>query len=182
MKRLFPNDESLWEEESALPKKVAVSNAQLLELANTIETLRRTPQSRLMLEWFLCEMFRILNPYEKKSSDIPSWLQNALREIQEPSHFKKGSTALAELSHRSPEHVSRATKKFLQKTPSQIVNEARIQYAANETLTAAQQSRAVTFYSNPAAAQSVRQSNRSSDERFWKAYRAYEERAEAICR
>jgi len=57
-----------------------------------------------------------------------------------------------------------------------------IQYAANETLTASQQSRAVTFYSDPAAAQSVRQSDRASDERFWEAYRAYEERAEAICR
>ncbi len=57
-----------------------------------------------------------------------------------------------------------------------------IQYAANETLTSSQQNRAVTFYSDPAAAQSIRQSDRASDERFWDAYRAYEERAETICR
>ena len=52
----------------------------------------------------------------------------------------------------------------------------------NETLTASQQNRAVSFYSDPAAAQTIRQSDRAGDERFWEAYRNYEERAEAICR
>lgn len=57
-----------------------------------------------------------------------------------------------------------------------------VQHAANETLSAPQQRRAVTFYSNPEQAQIVRQSNRSSDERFWSAYKIYGDRAEALCR
>ena len=57
-----------------------------------------------------------------------------------------------------------------------------IQFAANETLSSSQQSRAVTFYNSPQAAQSTRQSNRGGDERFWEAYRSYEDRAKALCR
>jgi len=57
-----------------------------------------------------------------------------------------------------------------------------IQSAANQTLTASQQQRAVGFYSNLHQAQEVRQSDRGSDEAFWEAYRAYGERAERMCR
>ena len=56
-----------------------------------------------------------------------------------------------------------------------------IQAAADQTLTGSQQRRAVAFYGNPQLAQDIRQSDSVSDERFWKAYRAYGERAERLC-
>lgn len=57
-----------------------------------------------------------------------------------------------------------------------------IQAVANDTLGFAQQRRAAGFYGDPHEAQEVRQSDRSNDEAFWKAYRAYGERAERQCR
>lgn len=57
-----------------------------------------------------------------------------------------------------------------------------IQAAANQTLSAGQQQRAVSFYSDLHNAQEVRQSDRGSDEAFWEAYRAYGARAERMCR
>ncbi|WP_294609041.1 hypothetical protein [uncultured Roseovarius sp.] len=57
-----------------------------------------------------------------------------------------------------------------------------IQAVANETLSGSEQRRAVQFYSDPQSAQDTRQSNRSGDERFWRAYTAYSERADLICR
>ena len=39
-----------------------------------------------------------------------------------------------------------------------------------------------SFYRNPHQAQEIRQSDRGRDESFWKAYRAYGERAEQLCR
>ncbi|WP_299848792.1 hypothetical protein [uncultured Roseovarius sp.] len=57
-----------------------------------------------------------------------------------------------------------------------------IQAVANQTLTGSEQRRAVLFYNNPQQAQDIRQSERYSDEQFWKAYRAYGERAERTCR
>ncbi|WP_232796368.1 hypothetical protein [Roseovarius salinarum] len=56
-----------------------------------------------------------------------------------------------------------------------------IQAVADRTLTGAEQSRAVTFYRDPHAAQEVRQSDRHSDERFWDRYKAYGTEAERIC-
>ncbi|MCC7321933.1 MAG: arginine transporter [Rubellimicrobium sp.] len=56
-----------------------------------------------------------------------------------------------------------------------------VQRAADQALTAAEQRRAATFFANPHLAQEVRQSDRASDERFWQRYRAFSERAEAMC-
>lgn len=56
-----------------------------------------------------------------------------------------------------------------------------IQAAANQTLNGSQQRRAVAFYNDPHRAQEVRQSDRSNDERFWDAYRAYGDRAKQLC-
>ncbi|WP_366129496.1 hypothetical protein [uncultured Roseovarius sp.] len=57
-----------------------------------------------------------------------------------------------------------------------------VQAVANQTLSGAQQRRAVGFYKNPHSAQEIRQSDRPGDESFWRAYSAYAERAERVCR
>jgi len=56
-----------------------------------------------------------------------------------------------------------------------------IQAAADQTLSRSEQRRAVQFYSDPHSAQEIRQSDQSTDEVFWKAYKAYGERAEKMC-
>lgn len=57
-----------------------------------------------------------------------------------------------------------------------------IQAAADQTLTGSQQRRAVKFYRDPHSAQEIRQSDRSGNERFWKAYSDYGKRARQLCR
>jgi len=56
-----------------------------------------------------------------------------------------------------------------------------IQAVADQTLSGAQQYRAVQFYGNPHLAQEVRQSDNSRDEQFWDAYVEYGKRANATC-
>jgi len=56
-----------------------------------------------------------------------------------------------------------------------------IQATADRTLSPADQRRSVAFYTDPHLAQQVRQSDRSDDERFWKAYVAYSESAARQC-
>lgn len=56
-----------------------------------------------------------------------------------------------------------------------------IQAVANDTLSGADQRRAVQFYSDPQKAQDIRQSDRPGDERFWQAYGVYAARAEQVC-
>ncbi|WP_272010230.1 hypothetical protein [Roseovarius sp. ZX-A-9] len=56
-----------------------------------------------------------------------------------------------------------------------------IQAVADQTLSGAQQRRAVTFYSDPQKAQDTRMSDRASNEVFWDAYVEYSKQAQRIC-
>lgn len=56
-----------------------------------------------------------------------------------------------------------------------------VQASADATLTGGEQSRAVRFFRDPHQAQVTRQSDRSSDERFWKRYKRFVEVAERAC-
>ena len=56
-----------------------------------------------------------------------------------------------------------------------------IQDAANLTLTARDQRRAAEFFDDPHQAQVVRQSDRRSDEVFWKRYKNFGQTAETFC-
>lgn len=56
-----------------------------------------------------------------------------------------------------------------------------IQQAADLTLTASDQRRAVRFFVEPHEAQVVRQSDRRSDEEFWQRYKRFGATAEAYC-
>lgn len=56
-----------------------------------------------------------------------------------------------------------------------------IQDAANLTLTPRDQRRAAGFFEDPHQAQVVRQSDRRSDEAFWKRYKNFGQTAEVFC-
>lgn len=56
-----------------------------------------------------------------------------------------------------------------------------IQAVANDTLSAADQRLAATFYNDPHRAQEIRQSDNENHERFWQTYKTYGETAAAVC-
>jgi AraC family cel operon transcriptional repressor len=62
---------------------------------------------------------------------MPAWLARALDSIVSPNHFVDGTRGLAALAGRSPEHVSRAVRRYLGKTPTDVVNDARLQVAVD---------------------------------------------------
>ena len=70
-------------------------------------------------------------------SELPDWLQEACLRIQEPDHFTRGVPAFVALCGRSHEHVSRLCRSLLGKTPTQLVNDARLARAAVELRTTA---------------------------------------------
>lgn len=56
-----------------------------------------------------------------------------------------------------------------------------IQAVANQTLTRSDQRAAAAFFADPHRSQELRQSDRASDERFWKRYKAFGAAAERRC-
>lgn len=56
-----------------------------------------------------------------------------------------------------------------------------IQQVADQSLSRSDQRRAAKFFKDPHSAQVVRQSSNRSDEAFWLRYKAFGERAGALC-
>jgi AraC family cel operon transcriptional repressor len=62
---------------------------------------------------------------------MPEWLKGVVREMKNKENFTVGLTRLYELSRKSPEHVTRMIRKHLGMTPTEWINELKLQYAAN---------------------------------------------------
>jgi hypothetical protein len=56
-----------------------------------------------------------------------------------------------------------------------------VQRVASQTLSSAEQRRAADFFANPDNAEEVRRSDAARDDAFWERYRAFADRAEAVC-
>ena len=69
--------------------------------------------------------------YTPAAVDLPHWLQNAIIRVQEPEIFSQGVAGLVAAAGRCHEHVARACRSHLGKTPSQLVNAARMRHAAH---------------------------------------------------
>lgn len=61
---------------------------------------------------------------------MPAWLAEAVAALREPRCFVQGPRALVRLCRRSPEHVARSVRRHLGTTPTALVNEARLAWAA----------------------------------------------------
>lgn len=69
---------------------------------------------------------------EKNNDDtIPPWLSHLTHIMEQPKNFIAGIDKMTEVSNRSREHISRCLKKYLNLTPSQYINDLRINYASN---------------------------------------------------
>ncbi|MBM7565860.1 helix-turn-helix domain-containing protein [Paenibacillus sacheonensis] len=62
---------------------------------------------------------------------VPDWLVDLANEMRIKENFAEGLQRLYELSGKSPEHLTRVIKKCFGKTPTEWINEIRLQYAAN---------------------------------------------------
>jgi AraC family transcriptional regulator, dual regulator of chb operon len=52
--------------------------------------------------------------------------------MQKPLNFFAGTDAIKRLACKSEEHICRSFKKYLKVTPTQFVNDLKINYAANQ--------------------------------------------------
>lgn len=116
---------------SKRPAHTYLEGAQLERAVNTFITLENTLRSLLRLEHFLLTMMTfVLDDVSRIDPSAPDWLIKACRSAHSPEVFRKGSRGFIAVAGRTPEHVSRVSKKYLGMTPSKYVNQIRIQHAA----------------------------------------------------
>lgn len=73
--------------------------------------------------------------YDQKDPDVPLWLEITYEKMKDPRNFTAGSERIYQLAGKSREHLSRCLKRYFGATPTELVNDLRLNYASNLLLT-----------------------------------------------
>ena len=68
-------------------------------------------------------------------TDLPVWLRWLALEMMKPENFTEGLPAMRRLSGKSEEHLARACRRYLHHTPTEIINELRLEHTARAIMT-----------------------------------------------
>ncbi|EIP97473.1 DNA-binding domain-containing protein, AraC-type [Opitutaceae bacterium TAV1] len=126
------SEERWFSEKDHRKREFLLDAAQVERLRAMAHDLDAGARDALSAEAFLSGVMALLVNAQHSRQALPEWLAVACKRIQEPEHFRGGTAELARLAGRSPEHVAREVQRLLKKTPTDVLNEARMTYAAHE--------------------------------------------------
>ena len=131
----YARREAWFDIEEIEPREFQLSVAQIERLRLMAYDLESGSCDTLTSEAFLISVISLLSNSLHPRQNMPDWMEFACRHIAERSHFLGGTAEFARLAGRSAEHVAREVKRVLKKTPTDIVNEARMNYASQQLST-----------------------------------------------
>ncbi len=123
---------------SEMPPTLLLTGKELNEVSARFENLHILPVNdklrlNIELRTILINLFSRFFMYREQEDDgLPDWLNKVVAEMKQPENFKEGIKAIKAIACKSDEHISRCFKKYLQQTPTQFVNELKLNYAANQ--------------------------------------------------
>jgi AraC family cel operon transcriptional repressor len=91
---------------------------------NSFEAAYRITIFNMMVTYFP------VNKLDVSAGQLPQWLRWLSLEMLKKENFRRGLPVLYKLSGKSPEHLSRSCKKYLNKTPSKLINDIRLEHSA----------------------------------------------------
>lgn len=116
-----------------LPRAITLSPFDQRELGSLALELAGGNRGALTTDRFLLKVLALLSGAPRTSPlrrAPPGWVATVLQTVSgEPRHFQS-TRSLAALAGYSPEHVARALRRFTGRTPTEVINEARMIYAA----------------------------------------------------
>jgi AraC family transcriptional regulator, dual regulator of chb operon len=137
----FPDPlDRLYDFDAPLPWMNQLRQHDLDTLTEDVRRLASQPHTPFYLERFLMNVWMMCvasRGSDYHAGDAPDWLAEAIICIQEGEILSGGVQAFVKLCGRSHEHVCRACRKHCGKSPSTLVNEARLAYAARALRTTA---------------------------------------------
>ncbi len=104
---------------------------QELEQLILSRKIRRTSSDslfRITLLHIIVSCFPILP--DKRKSETPDWLRWLILEMMKKENFTAGLPAMKRLAGRSEEHISRSCRKYFRKSPTELINDFRLEHAA----------------------------------------------------
>ncbi|EAR52381.1 transcriptional regulator [Oceanicola granulosus HTCC2516] len=113
------------------PARVHRDIRQLAALNQAALRLDRSRRDAHEAEAFLLPFLAtLLDGVSALPPEAPSWLARACAAAEDPKTFREGAAGFARAAGRAHPHVSRTTRRFLGKSPSEIINAQRMAYAA----------------------------------------------------
>lgn len=124
--------------ETKLPPSIFLSYTETIILKQKFEKLHLIPlnlksEVKTSLRVLLAE---IMSNYFSKSfwyvrSTIPDWIEETRSEMQQKENFVNGFNKMVEISGKTKEHLCREFKKHFNQTPTEYINDLRLNYSAN---------------------------------------------------
>lgn len=127
--------------EAVLPPHILFSMKEFKSIVTELEQLVLT--KKIMKEksdiFFRITLFNLLTKFltsipQKSTGNTPEWLHWLSLEMLKKENFTEGLSAMYRLSGKSVEHLSRTCRKYLGKSPSQLINDIRLEYAVTKLL------------------------------------------------
>lgn len=119
---------------SPLPPATSLSPGEKESLAyEFIELSRHSDPSYILFKarTLLVSVFsRFFYNYSEHKTDIPAWLESIYEQMKLPANFIAGTDRMFALANKSREHVARSLRQYYHTTPTELVNELRLEYAA----------------------------------------------------
>ena len=135
-KSYIPDDANFWGGTREMPWQTTLSALQMRGVNSGFEELARGSRQPWAIMRFLLNLLHALDaaPEGFEYRGLPDWLQRACRDIRHPRNFAGGTVQFARLAGRCPEHVAREMRRLTRRSPTDVVNEARMRHAASQLL------------------------------------------------
>ncbi|MFA7230813.1 MAG: helix-turn-helix domain-containing protein [Victivallaceae bacterium] len=120
-----------------LPPTFILESAETTDLCNRLLSVNSSRMSRLIkkvkLKIIIAELFTrffIDDINLLRENQVPDWLEELCAKMRKPENFIPGLKKLHKLACCTPEHLCKSFRKYLKKSPTEFINELRINYAA----------------------------------------------------
>lgn len=115
-----------------------LDSQRLEDLQAAASLFQHGRRDRLITDGFLLAVMAALpldhshsGPAQPPASQAPAWIQQ-LHSHWSPDAFAAGTRGMAARSGKSPEHLARMLRRYLGKSPTDLLNDARMLFAARQ--------------------------------------------------
>ena len=135
--RYFQSQAIFFSSPSVAGRSYQLDSLQMATLRQAAMGLRSGLRDRLQTETFLLSVLALLQAdrFNTKQKATPAWIRSACTALGRDRNFAGGMPALSRLAGRSPEHISREFRRYLDRTPTEVINDARTSHAADRLAT-----------------------------------------------
>ena len=118
------------------PMDVSESIGSLLEEMFEVMSMEQDQSSNYnqhaRIKTLLASLFIYLfSPAEENRHDTPAWLETSMRAMERTGNFEQGIEYFIRISGKSQEHLTRSLRKYYGLSPTQFINQLRLQKTAH---------------------------------------------------